>query len=137
MANLAQYIAEPGIGSVYLRGYVNLMSTRFRLIRRGIRGNGFYCVDTSTGKRTSLRTDDENVATQLVEARNIAERQPSLNLQIAKAYLAGTDSGLSTRTWQDAFAGESSGGHAFSYIGVPKLPTAVRVSRVRFEPGEE
>jgi hypothetical protein len=80
------------------------MNTRFRLIRRGIRGNGFYCVDTRTGKRTSLHTADEEVAAQVVEARNIAERQPSLNLQIAKAYLAGTDNGLSTRTWQDAFA---------------------------------
>ena len=61
------------------------MNTRFRLLRRGIRGNGFYCVDTRTGKRTSLHTADEEVAAQLVEAKNIAERQPSLNLQIAKA----------------------------------------------------
>ncbi len=30
------------------------------------------------------------------------ERQPQLNLHIAKAYLAGTDSGVSTRTWQHA-----------------------------------
>jgi len=80
------------------------MNTRFRSIRRGIRGNGFYCVDTRTGKRTSLNTTDQDAAKQLVEAKNIAERQPSLNLQIAKAYLAGTDNGLSTRTWQDAFA---------------------------------
>jgi DUF2075 family protein len=29
------------------------MKTRYRLIRRGIRGNAFYCVDTQTGKRTS------------------------------------------------------------------------------------
>jgi hypothetical protein len=29
--------------------------------------------------------------------------KPQLNLQIAKAYLAGTDSGVSKRTWQDAF----------------------------------
>jgi len=41
-------------------------------------------------------------ASQIVEARNQAERQPVLNLQIAKAYLAGTDSGIATRTWQDA-----------------------------------
>jgi integrase len=31
-----------------------------------------------------------------------ALRQPVLNLQIAKAYLAGTDNGITTRTWQHA-----------------------------------
>ncbi len=78
------------------------MKTRYRLIRRGIRGNAFYCVDTKTGKRTSLGTDNEDDARQIVEAKNQSERQPVLNLQIAKAYLAGTDSGVSTRTWQHA-----------------------------------
>ena len=31
------------------------MKTRYRLTRRGIRGDTFYCVDTMTGKRASLR----------------------------------------------------------------------------------
>jgi hypothetical protein len=39
---------------------------------------------------------------QIIEAKNQAERQPVLNLQIAKAYLAGTDNGITTRTWQHA-----------------------------------
>jgi integrase len=78
------------------------MKTRYRLIRRGIRGGTFYCVDTKTGKRTSLAVHDEDAARQVIEARNQAERQPMLNLQIAKAYLAGTDSGVATRTWQNA-----------------------------------
>jgi hypothetical protein len=30
------------------------------------------------------------------------ERQPALNLQIAKAYLAGKDNGIASRTWQNA-----------------------------------
>src|SRR5260370_18553019 len=38
----------------------------------------------------------------MVLHKNQALRQPTLNLQIAKAYLAGTDSGVATRTWQDA-----------------------------------
>ena len=67
------------------------MKTRFRLIRRGIRGGLFYCVDTHTRKRVSLRTQDEDSAKQIVLAKNQAERQPVLNLQIAKAYIAGTD----------------------------------------------
>ena len=78
------------------------MKTRYRLIRRGIRGNRFYCVDTQTGLRTSLGTDNENEARQIIEAKNQSERQPVLNLQIAKAYLKGTDPGVSIRTWQDA-----------------------------------
>ena len=64
------------------------MKTRYRLIRRGLRSRAFYCVDTRTGKRTSLRTGNEEDACQIVEAKNQAERQPMLNLQIAKAYLA-------------------------------------------------
>ena len=78
------------------------MKTRYRLIRRGIRGGVFYCVDTQTGKRTSLGTASEDEARQIIEAKNQAQRQPVLNLQIAKAYLAGTDSGIAQRTWQQA-----------------------------------
>ena len=78
------------------------MKTRYRLTCRGIRGGKYYCVDTTTGKRTSLRTGNEDEARQIVQAKNQAERQPVLNLQIAKAYLAGTDNGITTRTWQHA-----------------------------------
>ena len=78
------------------------MNTRYRLIFRGARGGMYYCVDKTTGKRTSLHTTNADDAKQLVEAKNNAERQPVLNLQIAKAYLAGTDSGIKTRTWQHA-----------------------------------
>ena len=63
----------------------------------------FYCVDNQTGRRTSLHTSDEDEALQIIQAKNQAQRQPVLNLQIARAYLAGTDSGVSTRTWQQAF----------------------------------
>jgi len=59
-------------------------------------------VDTSTGKRTSLGTANEDEARQVVAAKNNSERQPVLNLQIAKAYLAGSDKGMTTRTWQNA-----------------------------------
>src|SRR6478672_2663425 len=78
------------------------MKIRFRLIHRGERGSTFYCVDGETGQRFSLKTKDRDSAEQIVLAKNQALRQPTLNLQIAKAYLAGTDSGVSTRTWQHA-----------------------------------
>jgi len=78
------------------------MKTRYRLICRGIRGGAYYCVDTKTGKRTSLGTTNADAARQVIEAKNNSERQPVLNLQIAKAYLAGSDNGITTRTWRQA-----------------------------------
>ena len=78
------------------------MKTRYRLIRRGLRGGAFYCVDSSTGKRVSLGKLSREEAEQIVYAKNQSQRQPALNLQIAKAYLAGTDNGITTRTWNDA-----------------------------------
>ena len=75
------------------------MKTRYRLIRRSSRGGMFYCVDRETCKPASLHTTNEDEARQLVDAKNEALRQPVLNLQIAKAYMAGSDSGINTRTW--------------------------------------
>lgn len=78
------------------------MKNRYRLIRRNERRHKFYCFDVVTGKRVSLHTQSEDEAAQIVLARNQALRQPALNLQIAKAYLSGTDSGVATRTWATA-----------------------------------
>src|SRR5260370_1501883 len=76
------------------------MKTRYRLIRRGLRGGAYYCVDTATGKRTSLGTQDEDETRQIIEAKNQSERQPELNLQIAKAYLSAADPNFVKRTWR-------------------------------------
>jgi len=78
------------------------VKARYRLIRRGSRGGAYYCVDTETGQRSSLGVIAEDEAQQIVQAKNQARRQPMLNLQIAKAYLVGTDSAITTRTWQQA-----------------------------------
>jgi len=76
------------------------MKRRFRLYRRE---NGiYYLVNKATGQRESLETKDRNAADRLLHARNEAAQQPALNLQIARAYLAGSDSAISTRTWQNA-----------------------------------
>jgi hypothetical protein len=78
------------------------MKTRYRLFRRGVRGGVFYCVDAKTGKRTSLQTGIKDEARQVIEAKNQAERQPFINLQIARAYLMASDPAISSRTWQIA-----------------------------------
>ena len=77
------------------------MKNRYRLLYRGERGT-FFCFDNVTRKRTGLQTKDRDAAEQIVLAKNQALRQPVLNLQIAKAYLSGTDTGTATRTWQSA-----------------------------------
>jgi len=92
------------------------MKRRYRLIRRGNRGKAYYCVDTQTGQRTSLRTRTEEEAGQIVQAKNQAERQPVLNLQIAKAYLAAADSTFIQRTWAEvmtAFVNTKTGSNHF------------------------
>ncbi len=78
------------------------MKNRFRIYRRK-EGGRFYILDCETGKRQSLSTCDRTAAMAVLNARNEAFRQPHLNLEIAKAYLAGANSGMATRTWQDAF----------------------------------
>jgi hypothetical protein len=101
------------------------MKARYRLIRRRLRGGAFYCVDTKTGKRTSLSTSDKDEAQQIIQAKNQAERQPMLNLQIAKAYLAGSDSSISGRTWQqalEALTNSKQGANQERWLRVAKDP---------------
>jgi integrase len=73
------------------------MNQRFNLFRRA---GVFYYEDTTTGKQLSLRTKDEAEAHTLLNARNESFRQPVLNRQIARTYLAATDSEMATRIWQ-------------------------------------
>ena len=59
------------------------MKTKYTLFRRGAM---FYMQDSATGKQTSLRTKDEAEANSLLNARNAAQQQPTLNLHLARAY---------------------------------------------------
>ena len=77
------------------------MKRRFILYRRK-RGGMFYLEDTQSKKQESLHTKNRADAVSVLNARNESTRQPQLNLQIAKAYLSGTDSSVTTRTWQSA-----------------------------------
>jgi hypothetical protein len=61
----------------------------------------FYLVDSVTNLRESLETTDRDAAEQILSARRQAQKQPSINLQIARAYLAATDEKVTRRTWQE------------------------------------
>ena len=73
------------------------MKTKYTLFRRG---DVYYSQDSATGKQTSLRTKDEAEARSLLNARNEAQRQPVLNLHLARAYLTASDPAFVERDWQ-------------------------------------
>ncbi len=72
------------------------MKAKYTMFRRGAM---FYIQDAATGKQTSLRTKDETEAKSLLNARNEAQRQPVLNLHLARAYLTASDPAFVERTW--------------------------------------
>jgi integrase len=76
---------------------MQVMNQRFILFRRA---GVFYCEDTTTRKQLSLRTKDEGEAKTLLHAKNESFRQPILNLQLARTYMAASDPLVSKRTWQ-------------------------------------
>jgi predicted HD phosphohydrolase len=86
----------------------------------------FYMQDSATGKQTSLRTKDETEAKSLLNARNEAQRQPVLNLHLARAYLTASDPAFVERTWQTVMEQLQSRGKDSSrerYASVFKSPS--------------
>ena len=72
---------------------------RYRLIYRGCR-DAYYCFDTLTKKRESLKTSDAETARRLINVQNEACQQPTVNLQIAQVYLQHSDPDFAKRNWQ-------------------------------------
>src|SRR4051812_45587476 len=72
---------------------------KYRLYRR--RNGKFYWQENDSPRQGTLRTSDRREAEQLLHAMNEAERQPTLNLSLARAYLAAHDPQMSSRTWAD------------------------------------
>jgi len=71
---------------------------KYRLYRR--HNSVFYWQDNSSNKQGTLRTTDKREAERLVHAMNESHRQPTLNLNLARAYLAAHDPKMAQRTWQ-------------------------------------
>jgi integrase len=74
------------------------MKRQYRLFQRR---NGIYFIqNNTTGRQESLKTRDKNAARRIFNAKNEAHEQPAINLQIARAYLMGSDPLVAKRTWQ-------------------------------------
>src|SRR5690242_5494441 len=77
------------------------MKNRFRMVKRGDRGATFYAFDTIAKSWTSLRTQERGEAQRLIQAKNDACQQSSLNLQLARVYIQESDPAAASRTWRD------------------------------------
>jgi microcystin degradation protein MlrC len=74
------------------------VQVKYRMYRR--RNGVFYWQDNSSQKQGSLRTTDRREAEGLLNAMNESHRQPIINLNVARAYLAAHDPKMAQRTWQ-------------------------------------
>src|SRR5438477_6453213 len=72
---------------------------KYRLFRR--RNGVFYWQENDSSKQGTLRTNERREAERLLNAMNESHRQPTLNLSLARAYLAAHDPGMASRTWQE------------------------------------
>jgi integrase len=71
---------------------------KYRMFRRH---NGvFYWQDNESTKQGTLRTNERREAERLLNAMNESHREPTLNLNLARAYLAAHDPKMAKRTWQ-------------------------------------
>ena len=75
------------------------MTDKYRILRRA--SGVWYLEDRENHHQASLRTHVEAEAKRLLQAKNEAQRQPAINIQIARAYLTASDPKLVTRTWQE------------------------------------
>jgi integrase len=71
---------------------------KYRLFRR--RNGIFYWQENDSSKQGTLRTTDKREAERLLNAMNESHREPTLNLNLARAYLAAHDPKMAQRTWQ-------------------------------------
>ena len=74
------------------------MDNRYRLFRRS--WGTYYAFDNLTGQQFTLKTKDPDVAQELLQTRNEANREPLLNRQKGIAYLECADPQVKQRTWQ-------------------------------------
>ncbi|MDP9099338.1 MAG: tyrosine-type recombinase/integrase [Verrucomicrobiota bacterium] len=72
---------------------------KYRLYRR--RNGNFYWQENDSKKQGTLSTTDRREAERLLNAMNESYREPTLNLNLARAYLVAHDPQMARRTWQN------------------------------------
>src|SRR6266487_4111117 len=72
---------------------------KYRLYRR--RNGNFYWQENASQKQGTLRTSNRREAETLLNAMNESQRQPILNLSLARTYLAAHDAKMISRTWRE------------------------------------
>ncbi len=85
------------------------MKPRYRIFKRAT--GVFYIEDTATLHQESLKTKDKSIAQTIVSAKNQAQEQPALNLQLARTYLAASDPAVLERTWKIVMEAIMNGKH--------------------------
>ena len=80
----------------------------YRMFRR--KSGQWYGEEAATRRQFSLRTRDEQEAATKIHALCEALRNPLLNRDIGRIYLAGADPSLATRTWQEVMDVYAKGG---------------------------
>src|SRR5205809_1931038 len=95
---LCDYSLTQKFGVFILLNMEKNVQLKYRLYRRH---NGvFYWQENYSKKQETLRTSDRREAERLLNAMNESHREPTLNLNLARAYLAAHDPKMATRTWQ-------------------------------------
>ena len=74
------------------------MQLKYRLYLR--RNGNFYWQENGSKKQGTLRTTDRREAERLLNAMNESHREPTLNLNLARAYLVAHDPEMARRPWQ-------------------------------------
>ncbi len=102
---------------------------RHRIFKR--KSGVYYLHDKETGKHTSLKTKDSSCAQALLNARNEASRNSSLNRQVAKTYLAASDPDMARRTWADVVEAYLKSGPNRSQATLIRLERAAKAPAMR------
>jgi integrase len=83
------------------------LNQQFRMYRRG---RVFYAQCNETGKQTSLRTKDEETASEILGGMNRGAKDPQIQREVALATLAVCDPDSRHRAWSDVFEAYASSG---------------------------
>ena len=95
---LCDYSLTQKFGVFILLNMEKNVQLKYRLYRR--RNGVFYWQENDSSKQGTLRTTDRREAERLLNAMNESHREPTLNLNLARAYLAAHDPKMAQRNWQ-------------------------------------